>query len=258
MTIEFYKKNKLLLFLIFSLILTTIIELDGKDFREVSGFFFIKDYFVSLIIIFSIPVLNNYFKKLYDQEKITLTIVIVVNILLIFLINYFSIKTNEILIYRERGIEYNYSIVEIIFSVFQYNFSIVGGFIIYYVSYLIDSLITQKKTKKNRFIVYYQDKIFPIKTTNVCGFYSINNVTYLFTNRGERYKTNSTLKEINEKLHSNDFFQINRQTILSKESVKSISPHMNRKLRVQTSIDFETDLIVSKSKAPEFLKWMES
>ena len=32
---------------------------------------------------------------------------------------------------------------------------------------------------------------------------------------------------------------------------------MNRKLRVQTSVDFETDLIVPKSKTSEFLKWME-
>lgn len=257
MKVEFYKKNKLLLFLIFSLILTTIIELDGKEFREISGFFFIKDYFVSLIIIFSIPVINNYLKKLYDKEKVTLTIIIIVNILVIFLINYFSVKTNEILIYRERGIDYNYSIIEIIFSIFQYNFSIFGGFIIYYISYLIDNLINQKKTKTNRFIVYYQDKIFPIKTKDICGFYFDNTVTYLVTNKGERYRTKSNLKEVNEKLDSKDFFQINRQTILSKESVKSISPHMNRKLRVQTSVDFETDLIVPKSKTSEFLKWME-
>jgi len=257
MKVEFYKKNKLLLFLIFSLILTTIIELDGKEFREISGFFFIKDYFVSLIIIFSIPVINNYLKKLYDKEKVTLTIIIIVNILVIFLINYFSVKTNEILIYRERGIDYNYSIIEIIFSIFQYNFSIFGGFIIYYISYLIDNLINQKKTKTNRFIVYYQDKIFPIKTKDICGFYFDNTVTYLVTNKGERYRTKSNLKEVNEKLDSKDFFQINRQTILSKESVKSISPQMNRKLRVQTSVDFETDLIVPKSKTSEFLKWME-
>lgn len=257
MKVEFYKKNKLLLFLIFSLILTSIIELDGKEFREISGYFFVKDYLVSLIIIFSIPVINTYLEKYYDKEKISFTIIVIVNILLIFLINYFSVKTNELLIYQERGVHYDYSTSELIFSIFQYNFSIFGGFIIYYISYLIDNLINQKKTKTNRFIVYYQDKIFPIKTKDICGFYFDNTVTYLVTNKGERYRTKSNLKEVNEKLDSKDFFQINRQTILSKESVKSISPHMNRKLRVQTSVDFESDLIVPKSKTSEFLKWME-
>ncbi len=95
------------------------------------------------------------------------------------------------------------------------------------------------------------------RNPNLSGFYFDNTVTYLVTNKGERYRTKSNLKEVNEKLDSKDFFQINRQTILSKESVKSISPHMNRKLRVQTSVDFETDLIVPKSKTSEFLKWME-
>ena len=97
MKIEFYKKNKLFIFLLSSLILTSIIELDGKEFREISGYFFVKDYLVSLIIIFSIPVINTYLEKYYDKEKISFTIIVIVNILLIFLINYFSVKTNELL-----------------------------------------------------------------------------------------------------------------------------------------------------------------
>ncbi|MBL6874938.1 MAG: LytTR family transcriptional regulator, partial [Flavobacteriales bacterium] len=77
------------------------------------------------------------------------------------------------------------------------------------------------------------------------------------TNKGERYRIKGKLKEINDKLDSKDFFQINRQTILSKNSVKSISPHMNRKLKVKTFVDFEVDLIIPKSKTSEFIKWME-
>lgn len=257
MRIEFYKKNKLFLFLIFSLILTTIIELDGKEFRELSRFFFIKDYFISLIIIFSIPVINYNLQKFYHKEKITLTVIIIVNILLIFLINFLSVKINEILIYQERGIEYKYSTIEFVFSVFQFNFSIFGGYIIYYISYLIDNVINQKKGKTNRFIVYYKDKILPIKINNISGFYFDEKVTYLITNKGERYRTKSNLKEIYYKLDSKDFFQINRQTILSKDSVKSISPYMNRKLKVQTSVDFEIDLVVPKDKTSHFIKWME-
>lgn len=255
MNIEFYKKNKLFLFGIFSLILTIIIELDHVEFREISRYFFIKDFIVSLVIIFSIPLINNYLQKLYNEKRVTLTIIIIINIILIFMINYFSVKTNELLIYRERGVEYNYSIIEMIFSVFQYNFSIIGGFIVYYISYIIDSLINQKKT--NRFIVYYQDKILPIKINNISGFYFGEKVTYLITNKGERYRIKSNLKEINDKLDSKDFFQINRQTILSKNSVKSISPHVNRKLKVKTFVDYEVDLIIPKSKTSEFIKWME-
>ena len=257
MKIEFYKKNKLSIFLISCFILTTIIELNGRSYEELNSYFFIKGYLISLVIILSIPLINNYLRKLYYKEKITLTIIIIINILVIFLINYLSVKTNEILIQRERGFEYNYTLIEMIFSVFQYNFSILGGYIIYYLTYVIDNIINQKKEKTNRFIVYYQDKILPIKIDDICGFYFNKNFTYLITSKGEKYKTKSNLKEINEKLDSKDFFQINRHIILSKDSIKSISPHMNRKLKIQTSIDFEIDLIVPKSKTSEFIKWME-
>ena len=256
MKIEFYKKNILFIFLLSSLILTSIIELDGKEFREISGYFFVKDYLVSLIIIFSIPVINTYLEKYYDKEKISFTIIVIVNILLIFLINYFSVKTNELLIYQERGVHYDYSTSELIFSIFQYNFSIIGGYIIYTVSYFIGNLTKQNKEKTTRLIVYFQDKILPIRIENIYCFYSENSVTYLITDKGEKYKTKYNLKEINEKLDSNNFFQINRQTVLSKDCIESISPHMNRKLKVKTLVDFEIDLIISKSKTSNFIKWI--
>ena len=78
----------------------------------------------------------------------------------------------------------------------------------------------------------------------------------MITDKGEKYKTKYNLKEINEKLDSNNFFQINRQTILSKDCIESISPHMNRKLKVKTLVDFEIDLIISKSKTSNFIKWV--
>jgi DNA-binding LytR/AlgR family response regulator len=92
---------------------------------------------------------------------------------------------------------------------------------------------------------------------NIFLFYIENNVTYVFTSKGEKYTSNHNLRQLKEELDSKYFFQINRQTILSKESIKLVSPHMNRKLKIQTSIEFEKDLIVPKSKTSEFIKWME-
>ena len=42
-----------------------------------------------------------------------------------------------------------------------------------------------------------------------------------------------------------------------KESIKSISHHINRKLKVKPTIDLEVELIVSKNKTSNFMKWME-
>lgn len=257
MKFEFYKNNKIIVFLFSSIIITTIIEFNNLDIRELSNYFFIKYYLISILIVFSIPTVNLNLKKIFDDEKITLPVIILLNFTVIFLLNYLNIKTNEILIYKERGIEYRYSTFEIIFSVFQHNLSIFGGYIIYFVSYLLDVLIVKEKEVSNRFIVYHQEKIIPIKLDYILCFYLDKGNTYLFTIKGQRYKISSNLKEIYSRLDSKKFFQINRQTIISKDSINSISPYQNRKLKIQTSIDIEIDLIIPKSKTKDFINWME-
>ena len=236
MNIEFYKKNKLYIILLSSLILTTIIKFNGKELDELNTYFFLE-FFTSLIVTISIPLINIYLQKLYVKEKVTLKIIFFLNIVVIVLIHFISMKTNEIFLLREGGPESEYLLQDVVrFSFFQYNYSFLLGYIIYFLTYFFDFFINQKKRKKDRIIVYHRDKILPLKVKNIYVFYIKNNITYVFTSKGEKYTSNYNLKQVREKLDTKDFFQINRQTILSKESIKLVSPHMNRKLKIQTSI----------------------
>lgn len=257
MNIEFYQKKKLYILLLSSFILTFIIQFNGKDLDELNTYFFLG-FFTSLIVTISIPLINIYLQKLYVKEKVTLKIIFFLNIVVIVLIHFIFMKTNEIFFLREGGPESEYLLQDVVrFSFFQYNYSFLLGYIIYFLTYFFDFFINQKKRKKDRIIVYHRDKILPIKMKNIFLFYIENNVTYVFTSKGEKYTSNHNLRQLKEELDSKYFFQINRQTILSKESIKLVSPHMNRKLKIQISIEFEKDLIVPKSKTSEFIKWME-
>ena len=66
MTFEFYKNNKIIVFLFSSIIITTIIEFNNLDIRELSNYFFIKYYLISILIVFSIPTVNLNLKKIFD------------------------------------------------------------------------------------------------------------------------------------------------------------------------------------------------
>lgn len=258
LNIEFYQKKKLYILLLSSFILTFLIHFNGKDLEDIGNYFF-YEFFSSLIITISIPLINIYLKTLNVKEKkVSIRIIFLLNVIVMILINFITLKTKEFLLLREGGPESEYLLSnDFGFSFFQYNYSFLVGYILYFINYFIDFFTNQKKGKKDRIIVYQGNKILPLKVNNIYVFHIENNITYVFTSKGEKYTSNYNLKQVQEKLDAKDFFQINRQTILSKESIKSISPHINRKLKVKPTIDLEVELIVSKNKIPNFMKWME-
>lgn len=258
MNIEFYKKNKLYILLISSFILTFTIQFNEKDLEDISNYFFFE-FFTSLIITISIPLINIYLQKLIVKEKkVSIRIIFLLNFIVMIIINFITLKTKEFLLSREGGPESEYLLSnDFGFSFFQYNYSFLVGYILYFINYYIDFFINQNKRIKDRIIVYHRDEILPLKVKNIYMFHVENNITYVFTYKGERYTSNHNLRQVQEELDSKDFFQINRQTILSKESIKSISPHINRKLKVKPKTDIEVELVVSKNKTSNFMKWME-
>ena len=258
LNIEFYQKKKLYILLLSSFILTFLIHFNGKDLEDIGNYFF-YEFFSSLIITISIPLINIYLKTLNVKEKkVSIRIIFLLNVIVMILINFITLKTKEFLLLREGGPESEYLLShDFGFSFFQYNYSFLVGYILYFINYFIDFFTNQKKGKKDRIIVYQGNKILPLKVNNIYVFFIENNITYVFTSKGEKYTSNYNLKQVQEKLDTKDFFQINRQTILSKESIKSISPHINRKLKVKPTIDLEVELIVSKNKTSNFMKWME-
>ncbi|MCD6346108.1 MAG: hypothetical protein J7L96_01680 [Bacteroidales bacterium] len=51
---------------------------------------------------------------------------------------------------------------------------------------------------------------------------------------------------------------MNRQFLISRQLVVSTSQHFNRKLKLDLIPPHETDVIISKTKATAFKKWLES
>ena len=119
------------------------------------------------------------------------------------------------------------------------------------------------KEYKERFLVYLNDRIVPVKTEDVAFFYSEDKNNHAVTNDGTVYIVDSTMDSIMNGLDPKLFFRISRSCIVAKESVESVTKLLGGRLRITSkvipsiNIGPEPDLTVSRSRCEEFLQWLE-
>jgi DNA-binding LytR/AlgR family response regulator len=113
----------------------------------------------------------------------------------------------------------------------------------------------KKKQKKGSVLVYYKDKILPVRTDDIALFYIENEITYLITFDQKNYSINKTLEEL-EKTIGNDFYRINRQFLINRKAIKEASQYFARKLSVTLTVPFKETITVPKVKVADFLDWL--
>lgn len=113
-----------------------------------------------------------------------------------------------------------------------------------------------KKYRKS-FLVNYRNQLIPLDTSGIAYFYLENQVTYCVTFEHKTYHISSSLEKIQSQLNPSLFFRVNRQYLISKQSVKSADTYENRKLKLNVSPEPVSDVIISKIKVSSFKKWMK-
>lgn len=121
---------------------------------------------------------------------------------------------------------------------------------------LMDILEGKEGRQPASLLVNHKDQILPIKINEIALFFIENEMTRLLTFDRNPYFIDKNLDELDQ-LTSSSFFRANRQHLINREAVKSASRTFSRKLAVKLSIPYKHSVTVSKSKAPEFLNWLE-
>ncbi|MGW9684554.1 LytR/AlgR family response regulator transcription factor [Flagellimonas sp. 2504JD1-5] len=88
-------------------------------------------------------------------------------------------------------------------------------------------------------------------------FFSEFNVTRAFDAEGKKYSLDKNLKELETTLDPTLFFRANRQFIVNRNAIVSVTKTANKKLLIQ--IDQGNDVIdisISRTKSPSFKKWL--
>ena len=109
---------------------------------------------------------------------------------------------------------------------------------------------------KTTLLVHFQEKIIPVKTMDIAYIYASSGQTSMATLTGAVYTINSTLEELEQSLSPLQFYRINRQFLVNRGAISAIEHYFTRRLHIKLTVNTPETLLVSKQKAPEFLKWM--
>jgi len=109
---------------------------------------------------------------------------------------------------------------------------------------------------KERFTIKTGNKLKIINTKDICYFYSQDKGTYAKTTDNKDNLLDYTLENIFPLLNTKEFFRISRKYIVNINHIKDIYSYSNSRLKVNTVVNSDEDLIVSREKVRSFKEWL--
>jgi two-component system response regulator LytT len=121
---------------------------------------------------------------------------------------------------------------------------------------LAEVLLKEKSEYKKRLLIRYGDLFKTIDIKDAAYFYSENKISYVCTKQNARYALDNTLDELEKLLEPKEFFRINRQFIVSIESIEKMIAVSKSRVKLSLNPHAEQETIVSTERSPEFKKWL--
>jgi len=123
---------------------------------------------------------------------------------------------------------------------------------------ILKSLHGHNNDKKvSSLLINFKQKIIPVKITDIALFCIDHKMTQIITLDNQKYFTNYSLDEL-ETVCGKNFYRANRQFLINHETVQEALQYFGRKLVVKLKIEDKHEIIISKSKVPEFLSWLRN
>jgi two-component system, LytTR family, response regulator LytT len=118
-------------------------------------------------------------------------------------------------------------------------------------------LFEQRAPADAAILVYFKEKIVPVKFADIALFYIENEITHLITFNRDRYCVTKPMDEL-ERSAGKNFYRLNRKHLVNRNAVKDATQYFHRKLLINLSVQAEVPgpITVSKEKAAHFLNWL--
>lgn len=117
--------------------------------------------------------------------------------------------------------------------------------------------LRKKESYKTHFLVPAKgDKLLPIPVSTILFFYIKEGVVKAVLHSGDELSFSQTLDELTECLNPQHFFRVNRQYLISRESIEHIDLWFNNRLSIHLHHASGSErVIVSKTRVREFKNW---
>ncbi len=110
---------------------------------------------------------------------------------------------------------------------------------------------------KNRFLIGKGENYHYVETKSVAHFYSEDGVVFLHTFSDRRYIINYTLDQLEQYLDKRLFFRVSRNCIGNVKAIENAAKYFNSRLKLSFSPECPHEVLVSRVRVPDFLKWMD-
>ncbi len=114
-----------------------------------------------------------------------------------------------------------------------------------------------QKNYKGAFLVEQGDSFVPVSIQSIALFALADEKVYAYCFDNRQYAIPKSMEEIELALNPSQFYRINRQIILNRDSIKGIKQYFNRKIIISATVRTPEQLIVSRLKVSAFLRWIE-
>lgn len=145
--------------------------------------------------------------------------------------------------------------------IFIANLYYIGRYVMVKQRLILDKKVKElellnKAEKPSFFMIQQANKQVKIELQHILYVLFENEIVSIYLRDGRKITSVTTLKSISEKLPIYDFFQINRQLIISKPALHSYQLATGRKLKIQLIDRTDDSFILPKTKVKEFKTWL--
>lgn len=120
------------------------------------------------------------------------------------------------------------------------------------VSHLLDNT---RDARPSSLLVHRQDRVIPVRISDIALAYLENGVTRLLTFDAKVYVVEKSMEEIGETV-GDSFFRANRQHLVCRDAIESASQDVGRKYLLNLSVPYGRRITISKARVSTFLDWL--
>ncbi|SFC00312.1 DNA-binding response regulator, LytR/AlgR family [Flexibacter flexilis DSM 6793] len=113
------------------------------------------------------------------------------------------------------------------------------------------------KAYKSRFLVKLGQRIWSVPVEEIAYFFAEDKLIFMVCTDKQKIPVDYTLDQLGEMLDPALFFKANRQFIVKINSISSIMPYSNSRIKVHLQPPEPRELIISNDRAPLFKQWLD-
>jgi DNA-binding LytR/AlgR family response regulator len=121
---------------------------------------------------------------------------------------------------------------------------------------VISMINKPSSTYKERFIIRYGEHIKTIQVHDIAYFYTENKANYAVMKDAKRYPIDHNLDELEQLINPKNFFRINRQFIISYNSIAEMITYSKSRVLVKLNPATKFETIVSTERSASFKSWL--